>query len=252
MVQMVEHLLRPVAFAVALLICDNFATYARNGDGGASEGQCNVAGSRSYASTFPATEPRISEKGAWIDGKTEGIDWADVATLPGLAYGVNLPTQYADPTAVLGGEWGSNQQAEGKVRVETPMSTCCHEVELRLRTTITPHAITGYEINCSLVPGYPYLQIGRWNGPLNDFIGLGEARESCADGDVLKATAIGDVITAYKNGVQVLQVRDARYATGSPGMGFYHVSFGWARLVSPGWRSFGFSSFAACDDGTVH
>src|SRR6202030_849078 len=41
------------------------------------------------------------------------------------------------------------------------------------------------------------------------------------DGDVVKATMIGNVITAYINDVQVLQVMDDTYAAGNPGMGFF-------------------------------
>ena len=47
-------------------------------------------------------------------------------------------------------------------------SSVFEEVELRLRTTITPHSITGYEVNCSVSTNSSnnYLQIVRWNGAL--------------------------------------------------------------------------------------
>jgi hypothetical protein len=37
---------------------------------------------------------------------------------------------------------------------------------------------------------------------------------------VVKATIVGNVITAYKNGVELGHVTDNTYSTGNPGMGF--------------------------------
>ncbi len=204
---------------------------------------------RSYSTSFTSVENPISEGGSWINGKTVGLDWADVRTLPGLAFGVNLPSQYADPTAVVSGDWGPDQQAEGEVRVKTAFSTCCHEVELRLRTTITAHSITGYEILCSVVKNNPYLEIVRWNGPLNDFTYLSRAVSSCSDGDILKAVAIGDTITVYKNGMKILEGTDGNFNGGSPGIGFYDTSHNiWTRLGFSTWQQFGFARFSASDD----
>jgi hypothetical protein len=154
---------------------------------------------QTFSTSFSATEDPLSEGGCWIDGKTAGLDWANVLTSPGLAFGNDLPGQYADPTAVLTGVWGADQEAEAKIRVEKPLSGCCREVELRLRTTIAPHLITGYEVLCSVAYTYPYLSIVRWNGPLNDFTYIGRAKIGCADGDLLKAMALGDTITVLKN-----------------------------------------------------
>jgi hypothetical protein len=207
-----------------------------------------------YSTTFSRSETPISEDGAWMNGKAIGLDFGDVRTTPGLAFGVDLPSKYADPTAVLTGRWGPNQQARGTVKVKTPPAICCQEVELRLRTVITPHSMIGYEINCSVVPGNAYLRIGRWVGPLNDVTAVGEAKVGCADSDVLEATAIGGTITVYKNGVQVLKANDSTFMTGGPGMGFYddrddfwsrHV---WNVFRSWRWSTFGFDSFSATDD----
>ena len=66
-----------------------------------------------YATNFPLTENPTSEGGYWING----IDWADVATTPGRAFGtqtVNSPN-YSDSTALLIGSWGPNQTAQGTV-----------------------------------------------------------------------------------------------------------------------------------------
>ena len=40
------------------------------------------------------------------------------------------------------------------------------------------------------------------------------------NGDVISAKMVGNVITAYKNGVQLGQTIDNTYASGSPGIGF--------------------------------
>ena len=42
---------------------------------------------RVYATSFTAAEDPIAERGAWISGGTVGIDWANIATAPGHAYG---------------------------------------------------------------------------------------------------------------------------------------------------------------------
>ena len=89
-----------------------------------------------------------------------------------------------------------------------------------------------------------YVQIVRWNGPLGSFTLL-DARGGSAygirTGDVVKATIVGNVITAYINGVQKLQVTDGTYTTGSPGMGFYLQN-------ATGKNSdYGFTSFSATD-----
>ena len=67
-----------------------------------------------------------------------------------------------------------------------------------------------------------YLIIVRWNGPLGDFtylVNTTGAQYGVTEGDVVKATIVGNVITAYLNGIEVGTATDATYATGSPGMG---------------------------------
>jgi hypothetical protein len=201
-----------------------------------------------YVTSFPKAERPISEDKSWINGGAVGLDWANVRTRPGLAFGENLPSRYADPTAVLAGAWDGNQEAEGTVTVGRAFSDCCHEVELRLRTTIRPHAITGYEILCSVVVRNPYLEIVRWNGPISDFTYLGRAKLGCVDGDVLKAIANGNSITVYKNGDKVLQSEDDQFSGGSPGIGFYDTTRPiWTKLGFGTWQDFGFIKFSAMD-----
>jgi hypothetical protein len=201
-----------------------------------------------YATSFAKDENPISEGEAWINGKAVGLDWADVRTASGVAFGVDLPSKYADPTAVLAGDWGSDQQAEGTIRVKTRLRNCCREVELRLRTVVAPHAITGYEILCSVAVYNPYLEIVRWNGPLNDFTSLSRAELGCADGDILKAVVIADIISVYKNDIKVLEAKDDHFASGSPGIGFYEFRDDiWSKLGFSSWTQFGFSRYSATD-----
>jgi hypothetical protein len=62
-----------------------------------------------------------------------------------------------------------------------------------------------------------------------------------SNGDMVRATIVGQVITAYINGVQVLQATDDTYSGGSPGIGFYLE--GASGINS----NFGFTSFMATD-----
>ena len=192
-----------------------------------------ASGSRSYATKFPLTENPISEGGRWINGQTAGLDWTNVQTTPRLAFGTmpgdaGYPYQYADSTAVLKGKWGANQTVRAIVSVPDPSgaSGVFEEVELRVRTTIEAHRITGYEINCSVNTSDPYLQVVKWNGPLADFTLLDGRETGCANGDVLKATVTGansSIVTVYKNGSQILTVVDSDdpFTSGSPGIGFF-------------------------------
>ncbi|HZC44292.1 MAG TPA: hypothetical protein VE195_08960 [Acidobacteriaceae bacterium] len=181
-----------------------------------------VAPVHTYTTDFPLRENPLSEGGRWIDGKTVGLDWGNISTTPGLAIGHAGPKPFADATALLTGAWGPTQAAEVVVYSKAPYRY--PEVSLRLRSSLSPHKCTGYEISNSLRKGKSaYLIIVRWNGPLADFTylaQLGGKKYAVATGDVVKATIIGNVITAYKNGVQLAQVKDDTFATGNPGMGF--------------------------------
>jgi len=63
-------------------------------------------------------------------------------------------------------------------------------------------------------------------------------------GNVLKATINGSTITAYLNGVEVVQATDSTYTNGSPGIGFY------LRGATGLNANYGFSYFTATD-GTL-
>jgi hypothetical protein len=202
---------------------------------------------RSYRTHFELDEDPISEGGMWVNGKTDGIDWADVVAEQGRAHGGKVRMgvaerraeqgnlgagadeaapegDYDDPTAVLTGSWGPNQYAKATVFSRNQTADYFQEVEIRLRTTIAPHSITGYEVfwRC-LKTNEAYAEIVRWGGKIGTWKSLARQQGTqfgVSDGDVVEATIIGNRITSYINGVQVLSATDDTYANGSPGIGF--------------------------------
>jgi hypothetical protein len=203
---------------------------------------------RSYTTRFPATANPISENGQWISGKTVGLDWADVASIKGLAFGLESgSTGYDDSTALLTGTWEADQWATATVVSHNQIGgNIYEEVEIRLRSSLSPHRCTGYEILFRCLKGFEsYAEIVRWNGPLGDFTYLDRQRgPKCGitNGDVVKATIVGNVIIAYINNLEVARAVDNTYSTGSPGMGFF------LQGASGLNRDYGFSSFTASDE----
>src|SRR5882757_92334 len=202
--------------------------------------------SHAYTTTFPLNETPISEGNAWINGKAVGLNWADVHTTRGLAFGTESGNNgYDDSAALLTGNWGSDQTAEATVHTVNQNDSIFEEVELRLRSNLSARSATGYEINfrCSKT-AKAYTQIVRWNGTLGNFTYIATAqgqKYGVTNGDVVKATIKGNVITAYINGVQVLQGRDKKFTTGNPGMGFFLQG---ASGVN---SDYGFTRFTASD-----
>jgi len=207
-------------------------------------------GARTYSTSFPLTESPIREGGNWVNGFVNGLDWSDVATKPGMAYGPQRAGSYNDPTALLEGTWGPNQRVTAVI-AGTANDACGEEVELRLRSAISAHSNRGYEVTFknSTDPGSTYLIIVRWNGALGNFTYLfdqrGDPKFFIQPGDVISATIVSNLIAVYKNGTLVGQVTDNTFTTGQPGIGF---SFD---TSAPGCSSvgsqFGFSSVTATD-----
>jgi hypothetical protein len=199
---------------------------------------------RTYTTRFSAAENPLSENGTWLGGRRGGLDWAEVATQPGFAYGLESGTDgYDDSTALLSGPWGPNQAAEATVHIVRATERVSEEVELRLRSALSPHLATGYEINFSCLKTMEaYTEIVRWDGPLGKFTYLSHkagARYGVADGDNIRATAIGNVIRVYLNGALVNEATDSTFPAGSPGIGFYLSS---ATGLN---RDYGFTRFSA-------
>jgi hypothetical protein len=221
------------------------------GTGGASgTGGAGGAAGRTYTTNFPLSENPISEGGNWISGQAVGLDWHDVSTTPGLAIGHQSGSSYTDGTALLTGAWGPTQTVEAVVHTVNPKESCYQEVEMRLRSSLTAHSCTGYEISFKATKSASaYLIIVRWNGPVGDFTYLENAtgaQYGIADGDTVKATIVGKVITAYLNGVAVGTATDSTYTTGSPGMGFNLETNDTSCVGTNG--DYGFTRFTATAD----
>jgi hypothetical protein len=202
---------------------------------------------RSYRTRFGQDENPISEGGIWLNGARDGIDWADVIVRNAVAYGAvtrmqtaerrieqgNLDPKapdaapegdYDDPTALLAGAWGKNQHVTATVFSKNPTEEYFQEVEIRLRSTLTPHRCTGYEVfwRC-LQTENAYAEIVRWNGKIGDFTSLRKLigpQYGVRDGDVVQAIISGRDIRGIVNGVEVISATDDAFDAGSPGIGF--------------------------------
>ena len=221
------------------------------GCGGGTSTSNKLDPSGDYLTNFPLTENPISEGGKWVNGGTVGLDWTDVSATPGLAVGHETGADFTDSTAVLQNlTWAPDQKASAVVfSTGESVDNCSQEVELRLRTFISANSITGYEINYEFSTNSTgYMQIVRWNGPVGNFEVLHSfsgPQYGVTNGDTVSATIVGNVITAYKNGMQQGQVTDSTFSTGSPGMGFNlnNTLSGCSGTNA----TYGFSSFNAID-----
>ena len=207
-----------------------------------------TASVNSYRTEFPLDEDPISEGGRWINGRKDGIDWIDIITRNGVAYGAvtrmgvaerrveqgNLASSapggdihlgdYDDPTAVLAGTWGRNQHAKARVFSRNQTEKYFQEVEIRLRSVIRARLCTGYEVfwRC-LKTENAYAEIVRWNGKIGDFTSLKKligSQYGVKDGDLVAASIVGNVLKGFINGVEVISATDDAFDTGSPGIGF--------------------------------
>lgn len=207
-----------------------------------------------YSTNFPRAENPLSEDGRWLNGDTDGRDWTNVRTTPGLVFGTEIggtrpdPEEYDDSTALLSGTWGPNQTTQATVHSVNPNQDdkVWEEVELRLRSSLSPHNCTGYEVmfRCTKIP-QAYCNIARWEGPLGKFTYLKKSAGSkygVKNGDVVKASMIGNVLTVYINGAQMVQLTDDRFKSGNPGIGFF------LQGATGVMGDFGFTSFMASDE----
>ena len=193
---------------------------------------------QNYTTNFDLTEDPISEGGVW---RRASNAWTNVRTANGIAFGTNgTANTYDDSYALLSG-FGPDQQAEAVVFRSSSLATgITHEVELLLRMSDDANNVRGYECLFNYAGG---VQIVRWNGALGDFTvlptsGAGNLGRGLVSGDVIKATIVGNVISAYINGVLRAQAIDSTFASGQPGIGFF---------TRPGGNSenFGMTSYTA-------
>ena len=213
----------------------------------------------SYSTNFPVAQNPISQGGSWYNGADDGIDWCNVQTSIGYAWGVGpCLVSYADPTAILKGTWGPDQTVQATARIAMTNASYYQEIELRLRTTVRAHSITGYEINFGV--SHAYLEIVRWNGPLADFTYLGSSCKypsvcgrvtgfTIQNGDVAKATISGSTISVYVNGNLRARATDGTYTTGNPGIGYnYGCGTSYANFA---WENFSASDGRSRGKGTI-
>ena len=191
-------------------------------DGGAAVSTaCPTVAGRTYSTNFPGVENPISEGGVWTNGGSVGIDWQNVRTTTGLAFASTTASGYDDCLAHLSG-FQANHSAQARVhRLAGYVPPSTHEVELLLRFQISARSARGYEVNVWFGSG---LQIVRWNGPLSSFTMLnttGPGTTNVTEGDVIRATIIGNVIYVYQNGALVASASDSTWADGNPGIGFF-------------------------------
>jgi hypothetical protein len=184
---------------------------------------------RTYTTQFNATENPISEGGAWVQqGGLTGLDWTNVRTSGGIAYGTqNGSGGYDDSIAFLSG-YGPNYRVTATVHFVGSRSggTESHEAEIHLRGNFSAHSQRTYECNLgySGTTGW-YMQIFRLNGPIGTFTEIGTlqvgAVPAVQNGDIFMAEVNGSVISSYLNGVKMVTATDSTYPTGQPGIGFF-------------------------------
>ncbi|MGA2033165.1 MAG: hypothetical protein ABSG68_12975 [Thermoguttaceae bacterium] len=203
---------------------------------------------QTYSTTFKDTENPLSEGGRWSNN---GLDWTNIRKSGGMAYSTQTGTetgarQYRDSYALLSG-FPPDQEGWGKVCIKHPNSKCYQEIEILLRFASAPHRTTGYECFARCVAdGSSYVNVVRWDGPLGKFTYL--AKMNGADcglrnGDTLKASIVGNVITVYINGVEKARVTDDTFKTGNPGIGMFLACNGRQGIGTN--TDFGLASFSA-------
>ncbi len=196
----------------------------------------------SYSTSFSLNENPVSEGGRWINGGAVGLDWHNVQTIPGRAYGASIVGGYDDDIAVLSTSFAADQYAQGTVyRAAGYAPSGSHEIELLLRFRITAHNARGYEVlwgGGGATNGE--LAIVCWNGPLGDYTSLASTTIAPAvDGDVLRAEIAGSVIKVYKNGSLVLTgPSNTTWKDGQPGIGFWPTDRGGVTSANYGWSNF--------------
>ena len=217
----IRRLIEAVAIGTAVVL-----TAGCGGGGGGSNtpGTTTAASGLSYSTTFPATENPISESGNWTN--TVLNTWNAVSTVGGTpGHAVSPPSLgITDGVAMLVGPYGQNQTVTVKAYHTGGLTAA--EIEIHLRMSMVPGSpdqIFTYEVD--ILPGSSQITLAKWTGSLGIFAPLiSRPISGIADGDIFVASAIGPpsstVITAWKNGTQILTFTDASGLTGNPGIGF--------------------------------
>lgn len=203
-----------------------------------------------YSTTFPNAETPISESSNWTNGLAVGLDWQNINTSNSTAFGSQptLDNGFDDSTALLKGAWGSNQTVEATVftlvnNYGVPGTFTNMEVELRLRSLLSPHLCTGYECLFSVSSNH-YNEIVQWNGALGAFTSMTNNTTVGAtkNGDKIKTTIINTNIFIFVNNNLTASFSTNTYSVGQPGLGAYHDH----TIVSNTW--WGLSNYNAWDN----
>jgi hypothetical protein len=228
----------------------------------------DLLSNRIYSTTFGTAESPMSEGGLWIQGRTNGVEWANVNVSGGAAFGTQngtntnsgigvTPSQYDDSTALLRGSFGPDQAAQATIFGVGHYGTSATEVELRLRSLIFAHFNSGIEVELSLNLDNYYFDFVPWNGQVADF-GIGSSQTSVlhldsvaltaaigtvADGGIFSASVVGNTVSAYYNGLLIASSTNAAWGafSGNPGVGFYYHE----RDTVVSTSSYGFTDFLA-------
>ena len=184
----------------------------------------------------------------WLNGRKDGIDWCDVLVKDGVAFGEVSRNQaaerraeqaslgrgrgrrrravgdYDDPTAVLTGQWGPISTARPRSSAGTRRRSTSRRCRSACGTTCRPNFCNGYEVFFRVLDNDGgYAEIVRWNGPVGGWTSLKKLigkQYGVKDGDIIEASIVGDVITGYLNGVEMISVVDDKIKSGAPGIGF--------------------------------
>ena len=115
---------------------------------------------------------------------------------------------------------------------------------MRLRSALSPHSCTGYEISFKATKTGAYLIIVRWNGQLGDFTYLSTsgAQYGVTTATSSRRRSSGNVITAYLNGVEMGR-RPKHVHHGQPGHGVQPRDR--RRHVHRDQRDYGYTSYSA-------
>jgi len=230
----------------------NSAGNAGTGGGGSagapSGGQGGKGPTPTYSTTFSVDENPLRDGGAWAkQGGSDGLNWNDVVTSGGFAYGPKGGIGGAtDSVACL---WGFPPNQWGSAVIHKAAGTTNYfEVELLLRWQISAHGARGYEINLSHDGAYS--QVVRWNGAQESFdfvVGNFSNQSAPADGDVFYAQIVGNIITVRLNDkvlgtADVSSIGGTVWYDGNPGIGFFR---GEPALSNLNANLYGFTSYSA-------
>ena len=214
----------------------------------------SVGHCQTYSTRFDGSANPLSEGGRWSNA---GLDWTNIRKDQGIACstqsGVDTGKfKYNDSYSVLSG-FPPDQEAWGDVQIKKPSSSYTQELEILLRFTSSPHWTTGYECFARCVDDdSSYVEIVRWDGPVGKFTYLARMHGKgygLKNGDTLKATIDGNVITVYINGVKKAQAIDNTFKTGNPDIGeFLECPNGQGKGSN---ADLGFTSFTAQGMGRI-